>query len=167
MDAKQLRLLLPKDAQDVETARNLVSLGAEALAPVVPDMVRRLKDHDSPVADVYCEFFAAHGERFAHVFGDFLGRSSMPDLKNVIVKRVLTCWSRDGVEPLKGVLTMLLTGSDFYDTDLFAIRLLKTHNLADSDWLAGWLAFKRRRLSQLTAIADQIASEFSTPSNAP
>ena len=167
MDARQLRLLMPKNAQDAEAARNLVSLGPEVLAPVVPDMVRGLKDHKSPVADIYCDFFAAHGERFANVFGDFLGRSTMPDLKNVIVTRVMVHWSRDGVAALAGALTMLLTTSDFYDTDLVSIRLLHTHDLADPKWLSDWLEFKRNRLARLLHEADQIASQFSTSSNAP
>ena len=149
MDTKQLRLLMPKNALDVEAARNLVSLGPEVLAPLVPDMVRRLKDHKSPVAEVYCEFFASHGERFANVFGDFLGRSTMADLKNIIVTRIVIHWTRDGVAALAGALSTLLTGSDFYDSDLVAIRLLHKHNLADAKWLAQWLEFKRNRLVQL------------------
>lgn len=167
MDTKQLRLLMPKNALDAEAARNLVLLGPEVLAPVVPDMVRRLKDHKSPVAEIYCEFFARHGERFTNIFGDFLGRSTMPDVKNIIVTRIMVHWSRDGVAPLAGALSMLSTGSDFYDTDLISIRLLHTHNLADAKWLAEWLEFKRNRLAQLLNEADQIASQFSPSSSAP
>jgi hypothetical protein len=66
MNAKQLRQLMPKNAQDVSAARELVSLGAEKLAPLVPEMLRHLKDYKSPVSEVYCDFFANHGERFAH-----------------------------------------------------------------------------------------------------
>lgn len=160
---KKLRLLMPKNAQDVEAARHLVSLGPEVLAPVVPDMVRRLKDHNSPVADIYCEFFASHGEPFANVFGDFLRRSTMDDLKNVIVTRIMIHWSRDGVAALADILSMLLTGSDFYDTDLVAIRLLHEHSLADAKWLAQWVAFKRNRLALLLNQANQIASQLPNP----
>lgn len=160
-------MLMPKDAQDAEAARNLVSLGPEVLAPIVPEMVRRLKDHKSPVAGIYCEFFASHGERFVNVFGDFLGRATMPDLKNVIVTRILVHWSRDGVAPLAGALSMLVTGADFHDTDLVSIELLHKHDLADPKWLAQWLEFKRDRLARLLNQAEGIASRFPRPPAGP
>lgn len=87
----------------------------------------------------------------------------MDDLKNVIVTRIMTHWSRDGVAALADTLSMLLTVSDFYDTDLVAIRLLHEHNLADAKWLAEWLAFKRNRLARLLTQANQIASQLPIP----
>ncbi len=158
MDAKQLRLLLPKNAHDAEAARNLVALGPDILGPIVPDMVRRLKDHKSPVAEIYGEFFAIHGERFANTFGDFLLRSTMPDLKNVIVTRIMIHWSRDGVAALAGALTTLVTDTNFFNTDLVSIRLLHAHGLADAKWLTDWLEFKRSRYVQLLNEADQLAA---------
>mgnify|MGYP001311036072 CR=1 FL=1 len=121
MNPKQLRQLLPKDAQDAEAARQLVALGPDTLSPIVSDMLRRLKDHESPVVDIYCEFFARNGERFVGVVGDFLARSSMPDLKNVIVTRILVHWSRDALHELSGTLQMLVTHTDFFNTDLVLI----------------------------------------------
>ena len=167
IDPRQLRLLLPKNAQDAESARNLVSLGPDVLGPVVPDMVRRLKDHKSPVAEIYCEFFAKHGERFLSIFGDFLGRSTMPDLKNVIVTRIMIHWSREAVAPLAGALTMLVTHTNFFNTDLVSIKLLHVHGLADAKWLADWLEFKRNRYAQLLSEADQLATFVAASPDAP
>ena len=155
MNAKQLRQLLPKNAQDADAARQLVALGPDVLGPIVPDMLRRLKDHQSPVADIYCEFFAANGERFVAVVEGFLARSSMPDLKNVIVTRILVHWSRDALAELSATLQVLVTRSDLFNTDLVLIRLLHTHKLADDKWLKQWLTFKRDRLTQLLREADK------------
>ena len=163
MDAKQLRQLLPKNAQDADAARRLVALGPDVLGPVVPDMLRRLKDHQSPVADIYSEFFAANGERFVAVVGGFLARSSMPDLKNVIVTRILVHWSRDALAELSPTLQMLVTRSDFFNTDLVLIRLLHTHRLVDASWLEQWLTFKRDRLAQLSNEADEVHAYLTQP----
>ena len=155
---KQLRQLMPKDAQDVTAARVLVSLGPDTLAPVVPEMLRHLKDYKSTVAEVYCDFFANHGERFAGEVARALGKSTMPDLKNAIVSRVLPAWSRESVNICAGALQMLVSHTDAFDTDLLCIRLLAKHQLADLKWLREWLEFKQKRLERLTLVAQEVAA---------
>ena len=158
MNTKQLRQLMPKDAQDSTAARELVSLGPETLAPVVPEMLRHLKDHKSPVAEIYCDFFANQGERFADEVARVLGKSTMPDLKNAIVARVLPAWSRDSVSTCAGALQMLVTHADAFDTDLLCIHLLAKHQLADLKWLREWLEFKQQRLDRLALVAQEVAA---------
>jgi len=158
MNAKQLRQLMPKDAQDVTAARELVSLGPETLVPVVPEMLRHLKDYKSTVAEVYCDFFANHGERFADEVARALGKSTMPDLKNAIVSRVLPAWSRESVSICASALRMLVSHTDAFDTDLLCIHLLAKHQLADLKWLREWLEFKQKRLERLTLVAQEVAA---------
>jgi len=158
MNAKQLRQLMPKNAQDVNAARALVSLGPETLAPVVAEMLRHLKDYKSPVSEVYCDFFANHGERFADEVARALGKSTMPDLKNAIVSRVLPAWSRDSVSICTGALQMLVSHTDAFDTDLLCIHLLAKHQLADLKWLREWLEFKQKRLERLSLVAQEVAA---------
>ena len=165
MNTKQLRQLMPKDAQDVAAARELVSLGPETLAPVVPEMLRHLKDCKSPVAEVYCDFFASHGERFADEVARALGKSKVPDLKNAIVSRVLPAWSRESVSLCTGALLILVSHTDTFDTDLLCIHLLAKHKLADVKWLREWLEFKQKRLERLTLVAQEVASVLNSSTN--
>jgi hypothetical protein len=160
MEARQLRQLMPRNAQDVGAAEELVSLGAEALGAAVPEMLRRMKDHDSPVADVYCTFFAESGEQFVDEIHRVLTQSTMPELTNKIVSRVLPNWSRGSIERMAGTLQMLVSRTNVFDTDLLCIRLLAKHNLADREWLRRWLDFKRDRLRYLSQLGQDIDSEL-------
>jgi hypothetical protein len=130
-------------------------------------MLRRLKDYNSPVVDIYCEFFALHGDRFVNAVGSVLARTSMPDLKNIIVTRILVRWPRDALAELSGTMQMLVTHTDLFNTDLVLIKLLHLHNLADSKWLVDWLEFKRSRLARLSDEADEVASFLVKPKTAP
>lgn len=161
MNAKELRRAMPQDSQDVATAREFVSLGPECLAPVVTEMLRQLKDYQSPVAEVYWEFFANHGEPFAEEVARFLGRTTMDYQKDVIVSRVLPAWSGDSVSVCASQLQMLATtNSGWSGTDLLAIRLLAKHRLADRKWLRDWLDFKRSAFERLSLLAEQVAIEL-------
>jgi hypothetical protein len=160
MNPKQLRLLMPRNAQDADAARELVSLGPNLMGPVVPEMLRHLKDYNSPVVDVYCEFFAKHGEQFVSAIRDALTRSTMPEIKNVIVTRILLHWSRDALAELTSTLQMLVTHTDFFNTDLVLIDLLNRHRLAEPKWLMDWLSFKRERLANLLREADEVRSRL-------
>ena len=149
---------MPKDSQDVETARELVSLGPASIAPVVHDMLRHLKDLQSPVAKIYWEFFARHGEPLAGEVAKFLRQAGMEYQKYVIVGWILPAWSRDAIRSCEGPLSQLVTtNSGAFDTDLRSIQLLAKHELAEREWLRGWLNFKREAFARLTNELEQIA----------
>jgi len=160
VDAKQLRQLMPKNAHDAQSAKELVSLGASELAPVVPEMLRQLKTLDSPVSEIFADFFARFGEPYAEEVGRFLTRSTMPEVKWVIVSRILPSWSADAVRSLHGYLGMLMTAADFFGTDLWCIRLLAKHSIGERHSLEEWLNFKRNRLRTLSQIASEVATEM-------
>ena len=160
MDAKQLRQLMPKNAQDAQSASELVTLPAAVLAPVVPDMLRQLKNLDSPVTGIFADFFAQHGESYAQEVQSFLYRSTMPEVKWVIVSRILPSWSADAVRQLHGSLGLLMSTTDFWGTDLWCIRLLAKHSLVERHSLEEWLRFKRKRLHALSQVAMEVTSEL-------
>ena len=160
MDAKQLRHVMPKNAQDAAAAIDLVALGADELAPVIPEMLRHLKHHDSPVSAEFCAFFAQHGERYAEHVVAALSRATMPEVKHAILAAVLPAWSRDSVAQLAGVLSMLATNPDAWNNDLLSIRLLARHRLADAKWLRQWVDFKLERLNDRAQLAQRVAAEI-------
>jgi len=54
---------------------------------------------------------------------------------------------------------MLMTGSEWWGTDLLCLRLLAQHSLAERSHVQQWLKFKQQRLRGLTEMADQVAKE--------
>jgi hypothetical protein len=160
MDAKQLRHLMPKNAEDVDAARELVAVDPEVLAPVIPEMLRHLKHVQSPVSATFCEFFANHGERYAGHVISMLGRDTMPEVKHLLLACVLPAWSREAVAECAGALTMIATNPSALNADLLAIRLLARHRLADAEWLRQWLEFKFTRLKERSQLADEVAAEM-------
>ena len=160
MEAKQLRLLMPKNAQDVEAAKELTSLDPAELGPVIPEMLRHLKHYDSPVADSFCSFFANHGERYVASVIPFLSRSTLPEVKHVLLSKILPAWSREGVSRCKDALAMLVTDPHALNYDLLAIRLLARHGLGDQEWLRKWLNFKLERIAERTRLAQEVVTEI-------
>lgn len=165
-DAKtpqELRRLMPLNAQDAETARQFVALGPDKLMPVLPDMLRRLKDHLSPVSAIYCAFFVQHPESFAAQIGTVLARNQDAVLKHVIVTGIVIHWPHDTLAKIAGTMQNLVTHTDFFNTDLILIRLLHTHCLAERQWLSDWLKFKRDRLARLSEEAEQLETLLARP----
>jgi hypothetical protein len=160
MNAKQLRHVMPKNAQDLAAAKELVALGPDELAPVVPEMLRHLKHHESPVSAEFCAFFAAHGERYVERIVAVLSRATMPEVKHAILARILRSWSRDAVAQCTGVLSMLATNADAFNNDLLSIQLLAQHQLADTSWLRQCIEFKLARSSERVQLANRVAVEI-------
>jgi len=160
MDAKQLRHVMPKNAQDAAGAKDLVALGADQLAPVVPEMLRHLKHHDSPVSAEFRTFFARHGERYSEQVLAVLSRDTLPEVKHAILASVLPSWSRDSVAKFAGALSMLATNPDPWNSDLLSIRLLARHRLAEAKWLRQWVDFKLERLEERAQLARRVAAEI-------
>jgi hypothetical protein len=160
MERRQLNQLMPKNARDADAARELVSLGASEIGSVVPEMLRLLKNVDSPVCATFADFFAREGECFADHIANQLSRSTMPEVKWVIVSKILPSWSSEALRPLSGAIGMLMSGSEWYGTDLLCIRLLAKHSLVERSRLEEWLKFKQHRLRRLSEMADEVANEM-------
>jgi hypothetical protein len=84
----------------------------------------------------------------------------MPEIKNIIVTKILVHWSRDALSELSSTLQSLMTHTDHFNTDLVIIGLLQKHNLADRKWLLDWLDFKRHRLAELLNEANRVRVSF-------
>ncbi len=156
MNAKELRKLMPQNAQDAEAARPLVALGYPALKPICRDMLRRVKDYKSPVADIICDFFASVGEPVADEVAYALFWLKPSALKYKVVSNIVARWPKPAVERVAPALQMLVTHTDFFNTDLLCIELLAKHGLSEKEWFKDWLKFKRDRLENYLAQATEL-----------
>lgn len=161
MDKKQLRALMPRDKSDKERADYLVSLGYPIVKPVVPEMLRWLGRHDSAVADVFTEFFAASGILAAEDVAERLKATRDEWLTLMIVTKVVSQWPREAIGALTpNPLCWLITNSSEWETRLAAIELLAKHSLIDKEWLGAWLKFVTERLETKLGTARQIAERY-------
>lgn len=161
MDKKQLRALMPRDKNDKARAAHLVSLGYTAVKLVVPEMLRWLGRHDSAVADVFTEFFAASGMLAAEDVSERLKATKDDWLTLIIVTKVVSQWPREAIKRLTpNPLCWLITNSSEWETRLAAIDLLAKHNLTNKEWLGAWLEFVTERLETKLGIARQIAQTY-------
>jgi tRNA A37 N6-isopentenylltransferase MiaA len=156
---------MPKNAQDSAAAADLVALGPDELAPVVPEMLRNLKHYKSPVSAIYASFFAIHGERFIHHIKEVLSHGTLPEVKWALLSQAMPSWSAEGIAKCAGQLSMLATGGDVLDTDLLAMRLLARHQVVEAKWLREWMEFKFARLAERTQLAHRVASEIVEPAH--
>ena len=81
--------------------------------------------------------------------------------KYIIVGQVLPAWSRDSVSVCASELWQLVTtNSGAFDTDLRSIQLFAKHQLAEREWLSGWLDFKRQAFERLTQLLEEVAADL-------
>jgi hypothetical protein len=146
---------LPKDKDDAESAKALVSMGYPAVEPVMPQMLDWLKTNGSPVEIVMRDFFGGLGMSAVPVVQKALA-SRHDGLKYCVMKHVVSKWPAEAIAQLKVQLQSLATGSGFYGTDLIALELLVQHRLAEPTWLEEWASFKTKRLRELLTQAERI-----------
>lgn len=151
---------MPRDAHDLEAARALIALGWPALEPICGDMLRRIKDHGSPVADAFCDFFVAVGEPAAAGIRECLLTSRHSHLKYQLVSQVITRWPREAVAQVVPALQALVTHTNLLETDLLCIEILDRYALCEREWLKQWLRFKRARAEQYRAFAIKLEKQI-------
>lgn len=173
MDRKQLLKLMPADKNDAEAAEKLVSLGYAELKPVIRDMLLFLRVHDSPVSDVFCNFFARTGEfplpdvksnsePLVLEINNILARHETQEgLRRTILVDILPFWTVENLVHTSHLLSMIATWPDCLNSDLHAARLLIRHRFADRQWIAGWLEFKKNRLDERAALIEELKTELS------
>ena len=160
MNKKELNELMPRNKDDQDRAKQIVSLGYPAVKPVVNEMLRWLRTYESPVANVFLSFFSEKGMLIAEEVNQALESSKQDHLKYVIVTKVLPQWHRDGIERLVHPLNMLVTQSGEPETALTSIKLLAKYDLNKKEWLKGWLEFITERLERNLADAREIRSQY-------
>jgi hypothetical protein len=163
MDIKQIRLLLPKNSKDIDAANEIIKLGAEILKPIAPDMLRVMKNFESPVTAVFCEFFAKHGEAYVDDVVSMLRRKSMPEAKHAILTQILPFWSKESVEKCHGSLIVFVQGPQedmFFNNDIHSLQILLSHQLGDPNWALGWLNFKIEQTNKRSQLGELLKNKF-------
>lgn len=145
MDRKELLRMMPRNASDTDAARLVVGLGYPAIEPIHRDMIQAMRVAESPVADVFADYFAEVGGVSAPAVAEGLHRENCW-LRHRLFTRVFPAWPDADLGGLRNILTMVATHPDAYDNDVRCVCLLAERGLADLDWLAEWLDFKRERM---------------------
>lgn len=156
MDRKELLRLMPRNASDLEGAKRILDKGYPAIAPVHRDMIQSMRVAESPVADAFAAYFAEVGGAAASEIGEALHKENCW-LRHRFFSRVFPSWSDSELSGLRNILTMIATQPDAYDNDVRCVGLLAERRLADNDWLAQWLEFKRDRMKQRDALIQQVS----------
>lgn len=147
MTRKELLLLMPKNAADLEGANRIIGLGYPIIEPVHKDMVYSMRVAESPVADAFAAYFADVGESASPAIAEGLHRENCW-LRHRLFTIVFPAWTDTALAGLRNILTMVATHPDAYDNDVRCVGLLAERGLADPAWLADWLEFKKERMSE-------------------
>jgi hypothetical protein len=148
--------MMPRNASDTEAARLVVPLGYPALEPIHRDMIQAMRVAESPVGDIFADYFADVGGSSAPAVAEGLNREDCW-LRHRLFTRVLPSWSDSDLGGIRNILTAVATHPDAYDNDVRCVCLLAERGLADLDWLAQWLDFKRERMADRDKLVHRAA----------
>jgi Domain of unknown function (DUF5071) len=154
---KELRKLLPTDKDDVAAVEALAKSGYAAVQPVLYDLLKWIRVDSWPVAKPVCDFLVTIGPALAPEVGRVL--ASRDDLwKAAVLRHIVDDGPADAIRELSPQLFMIATDGQSWGADLLALRLLARHRIGESQWIAGWLEFKRsHHHARLADIADIVA----------
>lgn len=133
---------MPKDKNDAQSALAIVKLGYPAVAPLMKDMLLWLRVYESPVADIFAQFFAELTPRPVALIAKHIGTQS-EILTNRILVGVLNEWPQDALQQLSSNLTDLAMRADMSNNDIECFKLILKHELADKAWVKQWLDFRK------------------------
>jgi len=152
---------MPKNATDIEGANRIIELGYPVIEPVHTDMIYSMRVADSPVGDAFSAYFAQVGASAAPAVAEGLQRENCW-LRHRLFTKVFPAWSDTALAGLRNILTMVATHPDANDNDVRCVGLLAERGLADPNWLAEWLEFKKDRMverDQLVQAVSKIIKE--------
>ena len=139
----EIRKMLPLNKDDVAAIEAIAARAYPAVQPILPDLLKWIRQDSWPVAKPIREFLFTIGPRLAPQVREALG-SQDDSLKAVVLRRIVGEWPGDDVRGLSDQLFLIATDGQFWGADLLALRLLARHRIGDPAWIAGWLEFKRR-----------------------
>ena len=165
MTKGQLQALLPHSKTDVERAQTIARLDYATIKPVAYELLRwvrtyRVPPEESPVAQIFIQFFIRHADAAVEDVEKALRTSKQDHWKYAIVTQILPEWPRSAIEPLKNNLAQLVTDTGNPETALMALRLLAKHALQDKEWLRSWLTYFVGRMEQNLCEAQQITDTY-------
>ncbi|HSH93718.1 MAG TPA: hypothetical protein VK968_06205, partial [Roseimicrobium sp.] len=125
--------------------------------PIHRDMIQAMRVAESPVADMFADYFAGVGGVSSLAVVEGLNLENCW-LRHRLFTRVLPSWPNLDLSTLRNTLTMVATQPDAYDNDVRCVCLLAERGLADLDWLAQWLDFKRERMVERDKLVNRAAT---------
>ena len=159
MRREELIKLMPENKDDARAARALVQLGASAIEPVWRDMLLWLRVSDSPVADIFAEFFAKIDPQPVGLIAKHIA-TQQELMRKRILTDILQAWPREAVVPLTTQLTMLATHPDVLNNDIECFRLILKHDLADRAWVRKWLTFRKEQTIERLQLFEKLETTF-------
>lgn len=156
--------LMPRNAQDQAAVEKITAMGWPDIAPVLKDILPWLRlAGTSPVGNAFARLVAEIGAPSAKEVSQALTWSRSESLKHALVTKVLPSWSRDALILVAPALQGVVTNTRSLNTDVLAIRLLARHDLADREWLGGWLRWINERVAARGNLAREVAGELARP----
>lgn len=165
MNKEQLQALLPLNKADVERAQIIAMLDYGTIKPVAYELLRwvrtyRVPPDESPVAQIFIQFFIRHADAAVEDVGKALRTSKLDHWKYAIVTQILPEWPRSAIDLLKTSLMPLVTETGNPETALMAIRILAKYYPEDREWLGVWLTYYVGRMEANLWEAQQIADTY-------
>jgi len=142
---KQLKKLLPKNQHDIEAANLIIKLGYPMIEPVLYELLKWLRD-DWPITPPLVELFVSLESRALPEVAKAL-RSNQDLWKYNILSKVVKHWPAEVIKQLRNELLTIVTEKG--TQALEAAILLVSYEMADYDWVLGWLKFRKDRHQEM------------------
>jgi Domain of unknown function (DUF5071) len=153
---RELRKLLPSNKDDLGAVDSLIARGYPSIEPILPDVLKWIRQPDWPVAGPLSKFLLSLGPSLLPHIHKIFSSPRDEAWKAEILRTIVQYWPKEHVAEVKSYLTMLATHGQSWGVDLISLRLLARHQLVDRDWIAGWLDFKsefhREQLQEIESI---------------
>ena len=141
---RDLRNLLPADKNDLVAVDALIARGYPTVDPILLDILKWIRQPQWPVADPLAKFLLSLGPALLPHIHRIFSSSRDEQWKAEILRTIVQYWPADQVAELTSYLTVLATHGQSWGVDLISLRLLAHHRLAEREWIARWLDFKRQ-----------------------
>jgi hypothetical protein len=130
--------------------------------PILPDILKWIRQSDWPVANPLAAFLVTLGPSLMPHLHKIFSSPKDEEWKAQILRVIVRHWPSQHVAELASYLTMLATHGQSWGVDLQALELLARHGLAEPEWIASWLDFKRdfhqRQLHEIASIRNILPS---------
>jgi Domain of unknown function (DUF5071) len=158
---RELRKLLPHDKNDVDAVRRVVDVGYPTVEPILPDLLKWIREPEWPVCKPIAVFLVQIGEPLVPWLQRTLVRRDGRSLIEPLIREVLPHWPREYISPLTPFVDQQAIHG-LYGSDLPALDLLVRKRLVSKDYAHELLASKRRLHQRCVSELDSLAALLST-----
>lgn len=159
MKRKALLSLMPKNKSDTQGAQAILNLGYPLVLPVLNDMLLFLKIYNSPVADLFANFFANLDPQPIDLIKKHISTKS-ETFRNRILVSILSKWPSRSVKKLSSNLMTLCTHVDVSNNDIECFKLILKHDLAEPKWVSQWIRFRKDQTIKRLDLLDKFEEIF-------